>query len=67
MAASENTCFFIKHSELISFFCKNKNEKKQNSIEIMQTMKEEKIAIGSSKYEQWLYNFFKNINSPFSL
>ena len=28
--------FFIKHSELISFFYKNKNEKKRNSIEIMQ-------------------------------
>ena len=34
-AASENTCFFIKrYSELVSFFYKNKNEKKRNSIEI---------------------------------
>ena len=36
-AASEITCFFIKHSDLISFFYKNNNEKKRNSIEITQT------------------------------
>ena len=29
--------FFIKQSDLISFFYKNKNEKKRNSIEITQT------------------------------
>ena len=32
----------MKHSELISFFFKNKNEKKQNSVENRQTMQEEK-------------------------
>ena len=36
-AASENTCFFIKHSELISFLYKNKNEKKRDSMEITET------------------------------
>ena len=30
-------CFFIKHSDLISYFYKNKNEVRQNSIEIKQT------------------------------
>ena len=64
-AASENTCIFIKHSNLISFFYKMK--KKWNSIEITQAMKKEKIAIRSSKYEQPLYNCFKNINFAFSL
>ena len=37
MAVFENTCFFIKHSDLISYFYKNKNEVRQNSIEIKQT------------------------------
>ena len=53
--ATENTCYFIKHSELISFFYKNKSEKKRNSAEIIQLTYEEKEVrnsrVAKSSYE----------------
>ena len=59
-AASEN--------ELIGFFYKNK---KMKTREIQQKLckicRKKTIAIRSSKYEQQLYNCFKNINFAFSL
>ena len=56
----------MKHSDLISFFYKNKNEKKWNSTEITQTYARRKNCNKTSKYEQPLYNFLKNIDFAFS-
>ena len=56
----------MKHSDLISFFYKNKIEKKWNSTEITQTYARRKNCNKTSKYEQPLYNFLKNIDFAFS-
>ena len=62
-AASE--IVFIKHySKLIVSFIKMKRS--GISQKLRKLCRKKKIVIRSSKYDQPLYNFLKNISSPFS-
>ena len=68
MAASQNTYIFLENIilNLLISSIKIKVNRSRIQYKLCKLFRKKKIAIRSSKYEQPLYNFFKNINFAFS-